>query len=253
MTDADCVLSRGDACNPCGSCPSDTPVVMTREAFQRMASDPACARRLAAASAGGQPPACSPCPGAPVLPTASATCVGGSCVMRCTQLRSNGALAPTTSVPCAADAPTLSAPFDRATAERDVSRELDDFHDAASHADEARYFGHFTADAVFLGTDVTERWDLAAFRAYAHPHFIQGKGWTYHSLRRAVSFSPDGTVAWFDEDLLGERVGPTRGAGVLRRSDGRWKIALYDLSITIPNERFDAVRAVLDGGNSPAR
>ena len=156
------------------------------------------------------------------MPTAFAACVSGACVI------------------------------DRAAAERDVARELDDFHDAASHADEARYFGHFAPDAVFLGTDATERWDLAAFRAYAHPHFVNGAGWTYRPLRRAISFSSDGNVAWFDEDLVGARVGPTRGAGVLRRVEGRWKIALYDLSITIPNERFDAVRAVLDGG-TPAR
>ena len=143
-------------------------------------------------------------------------------------------------------APAASAPVDRTAAERDVARELDDFHDAAAHADEARYFAHFAPDGVFLGTDVTERWDLAAFRAYAHPHFAQGKGWTYHPLRRAVALSPDGAVAWFDEDLRGERVGPTRGCGVLVRLGGRWLIALYDLSVTIPNERFDAVRAVLD-------
>jgi len=143
--------------------------------------------------------------------------------------------------------PVTPALFDRTTAERDVARELDDFHDAAAHADETRYFAHFAPEAVFLGTDVTERWDLAAFRAYAHPHFAQSKGWTYHPLRRAVALSPDGAVAWFDEDLRGDRVGPTRGSGVLVRSGGRWLIALYDLSITIPNERFDAVRAAIDG------
>jgi hypothetical protein len=147
-------------------------------------------------------------------------------------------------------APLLPDPFDRAAAESEVARELDDFHDAAAHADEARYFAHFAPDGVFLGTDVTERWDLAAFRAYAHPHFAQGKGWTYHPLRRAVTVSPDGAVAWFDEDLRGDRVGPTRGSGVLVRTGGRWLIALYDLSITIPNERFDAVRAALDAGQT---
>ncbi len=156
----------------------------------------------------------------------------------------SGCAASRSPAPCA---PVSSTPLDRAAAERDVSRELDDFHDAAAHADEARYFAHFAPDAVFLGTDATERWDLAAFRAYAHPHFASGHGWTYHPQRRAVVFAPDGTVAWFDEDLMGEKAGPTRGSGVLVRSSdgGRWLIAQYNLTFTIPNERFEDLRKLL--------
>jgi hypothetical protein len=147
--------------------------------------------------------------------------------------------------PVVPQAPQTAAALDRGQAERDVARELDDFHDAAAHADEPRYFAHFAPGGVFLGTDVTERWDVTAFRAYAHPHFASGKGWTYHPLRRAVTIAPSGDIAWFDEDLDGARVGPTRGTGVMVRLDGRWLVALYDLSFTIPNDRFDAVRAAL--------
>jgi len=187
------------------------------------------------------------------MPSAHATCVAGACVMRCWQLPSSGAVAPAVSVDCTPSSlspapPVAAPPFDRVAAEHEVSAELDDFHDAASRADEARYFAHFAPQAVFLGTDATERWDVAAFRTYAHSRFAQGKGWTYHPLRRAISFAPDGTVAWFDEDLRGDRMGPTRGSGVLVHLEGRWKIAVYDLSITIPNERFDAVRALLGAG-----
>jgi hypothetical protein len=139
-----------------------------------------------------------------------------------------------------------ATPPDARAAEAAVAHELDDFHEAAARADEPRYFAHFAPDAVFLGTDATERWNVTAFRAYAHPHFAAGKGWTYHPLRRSISVAPSGTFAWFDEDLLGERVGPTRGSGVLVLRDGRWLIALYDLSITVPNQRFDAVKAVLE-------
>lgn len=148
---------------------------------------------------------------------------------------------------CAASpcAPASAAAFDRGSAESAVARELDDFHDAAAHADEGRYFAHFSPGAVFLGTDATERWDLAAFRAYAHPHFASGHGWTYRPQRRAIVFAEDGTVAWFDEDLMGERTGPTRGSGVLVASGGRWLIAQYNLTFTIPNERFDDLRRIL--------
>lgn len=150
---------------------------------------------------------------------------------------------------CAATCPRPAA-VDRPSAERDIARELDDFHDAAAHADEPRYFAHFAPEAVFLGTDATERWDLAAFRAYAHPHFASGHGWVYHPQRRAIAFASDGTVAWFDEDLVGERAGPTRGSGVLVRSaaGGRWLIAQYNLAFTIPNERFDDLRKMLSEG-----
>jgi hypothetical protein len=146
-----------------------------------------------------------------------------------------------------ASSPTMRPPaFDEATARAAVDRELDDLHDAAARADERRYFDHFAPEGVFLGTDVTERWTVPAFRAYAHPHFSKGQGWTYHPLRRVIAFAPAGDLAWFDEDLRGERIGPTRGAGVLVHRGGRWLVTLYDLSITVPNERFDAVKAVLD-------
>jgi hypothetical protein len=144
--------------------------------------------------------------------------------------------------------PASPAPpaFDRAAAEREVARELDDMHDAAAHADEARLFSHYAPGAVFLGTDATERWDMAAFRAYAHPRFAEGKGWTFHVERRAVAFDGDGATAWFDEDLGGERLGAARGSGVLVRAGGRWMIAQYNLALTIPNDRFGEVRALVD-------
>jgi hypothetical protein len=44
-----------------------------------------------------------------------------------------------------------------------VNRVIDDWHQAASVADENTYFGHMSPDAVFLGTDATERWELTSF------------------------------------------------------------------------------------------
>src|SRR4051812_40561853 len=43
----------------------------------------------------------------------------------------------------------------RATAAVDV---LNDWHDAAAHADLPRYLSHWTNQSVFLGTDANERW-----------------------------------------------------------------------------------------------
>src|SRR5580692_1603200 len=77
-------------------------------------------------------------------------------------------IAATLLLACSSATPVAVAP-DTARASRDVAAVLDDCHDAAANADEARYFGHFAPEGVFLGTDASERWDVAAFRAYAHP------------------------------------------------------------------------------------
>lgn len=117
----------------------------------------------------------------------------------------------------------------------DVDRVLDDWHKAAADADEARYFGYAAPELVFLGTDASERWDLASFRAFAHPYFAKGKAWTFTPRNRHVTVSPAGDVAWFDEALESASYGECRGSGVLRKIGGSWKIAQYNLTIPIPN------------------
>jgi len=129
-----------------------------------------------------------------------------------------------------------------------VSSLLDRLHDAAARADEEAYFGCYTEDAVFLGTDATEHWTLAEFREYSHPFFARGRAWTFQSTRRSIYFNAAGDLAWFDEDLATENLGPARGSGVLRRvGPADWQVVHYNLAITVPNDQFGAVRAVLSG------
>jgi hypothetical protein len=144
-----------------------------------------------------------------------------------------------------------ATPVDRNAATAAIARELDDFNDAAAHADETRYFAHLADDSVFLGTDATERWDKTAFRAFAHPHFAAGKAWSFHTVRRAVTVADDGRFAYFDEDLATEKLGPARGSGVMILLGGEWKIAQYNLATVIPNDRFGEVRALLDHPAAP--
>jgi len=129
----------------------------------------------------------------------------------------------------------------------EVGGVLDDWHEAAAQADEERYFGHFAPDGVFLGTDDGERWTVEEFRAYAHPHFVAGRGWTYRPSERHVAFSADGRIAWADEKLDNDKYGRLRGTGVLRRSGGGWKLVHYSMSFTIPNERTVEAVAVIRG------
>ena len=117
-----------------------------------------------------------------------------------------------------------------------VAGVLDAFHTAASRADEKAYFGLLAPNAVFLGTDATERWDKAAFLAFARPHFSQGKGWTFTPRDRHIDLSRDGRVAWFDELLDSATYGECRGTGVLEKTDDGWKITQYHLTIPMPND-----------------
>jgi hypothetical protein len=158
-----------------------------------------------------------------------------------------GACSPAAVEPRPSQAPPVRSP------EAAIAEVLDDFHDAAARADEARYFGHLDPDSIFLGTDATERWDKAAFQAYAHPHFAKGKAWAFRAARRTVRVHPTGDVAWFDEDLTTERLGPARGSGVLLLRAGSWRIAQYNLTLTIPNERFDLVKEAADDARVLAR
>ncbi len=132
-----------------------------------------------------------------------------------------------------------------------VAAVLDDWHKAAAAADEERYFGHFAADAVMFGTDATERWSRDEFRVWAKPHFAKGKGWSFKAVKRNVTFSKDGAIAWFDESLDTPNLGPCRGTGVLVHDGDRWKIVQYNLSVPIPNDVFPEVKKIIDAALKP--
>lgn len=126
--------------------------------------------------------------------------------------------------------------------EEEVHAVLDDWHKAAADADFERYFNHFHSDSsIFMGTDATERWTVPEFKAYAKPHFDKGDAWNFSPVERHLYFSDNGMTAWFDESLDTPNLGPARGTGVLIKEDTTWKIAHYNLSITIPNAIADTV------------
>lgn len=125
---------------------------------------------------------------------------------------------------------------ERAGAESAVRAVLDEFHLAASKADGERYFACLAPDAIFVGTDATERWDVARFREFCEPYFREGRGWTYVAGERHVALSREGKLAWFDERLSNDKYGAVRGSGVVRLDGGRWRIVQYVMSFPIPNE-----------------
>jgi hypothetical protein len=90
---------------------------------------------------------------------------------------------------------------------------------------------------VFLGTAPGERWNKDAFAQFSKPYFEKGKAWDFSPSNRIWSFSPDKTIAWFDEDLATWMRG-CRGAGILVRKKGEWKLEYYNLTVLIENEKI---------------
>jgi hypothetical protein len=111
---------------------------------------------------------------------------------------------------------------------------IDGLHQDAHEGNFHTYFDRYTPDAVFLGTDKSERWTIDQFKVYAEPAFEDGHGWTYSVKER--NWEGEGATRWFDEVLLNEKLGHCRGTGVVELIDGEWKIAHYALTMLVPNE-----------------
>lgn len=116
-----------------------------------------------------------------------------------------------------------------------INNVLDKFHHAAAQANAQEYLNLLTDDAIFLGTDSSERWNKEQFTAFVLPYFNQGKGWLYVMKTRNISLLEDSHSAFFDEILDNKNYGRCRGSGVLIKTKQGWKISQYNLSIMIPN------------------
>ena len=115
----------------------------------------------------------------------------------------------------------------------DINMLLDGLHKDAHKGNFVAYFDRFSSDAVFLGTDKTERWTIQEFKSYAEPAFADGHGWTYKVIERNLEGS--GNTRWFDEILFNEKLGHCRGTGVVELINNEWKISHYALTMLVPN------------------
>ena len=118
---------------------------------------------------------------------------------------------------------------------KNVSKVLDDLNMYAAKTDFKNYFDLFAEESTFIGTDATEVWNKQEFMVWAKPYFDKGQAWNFTSLKRNITFSKDGTYAWFDE-MLDTQMKICRGSGVLEKIGGKWKIKQYVLSMTVPND-----------------
>ena len=123
---------------------------------------------------------------------------------------------------------------------KNVSKVLDDLNTFTANADFQNYFDLYAEESTFIGTDATEVWNKKEFMVWSKPFFDKGKAWNFTSIKRNITFSKDGTYAWFDE-ILDTQMKICRGSGVLEKIGGKWKIKQYVLSVTVPNDVVDDV------------
>ncbi|ADR20993.1 hypothetical protein MATR_13790 [Marivirga tractuosa] len=119
-----------------------------------------------------------------------------------------------------------------------VNQFMDDWHKAAATADEDVFFGSMAEKGVYLGTDKTEKWTRDEMAEWANEYFQRESAWSFTAIQRDVYFSEDGNTAWLNEKL-DTWMGICKGTAVLVFKEDEWKIALYDLSVTIDNDKID--------------
>ena len=136
--------------------------------------------------------------------------------------------------------PGKQAASGNAVESKQIAAMLDSFNVAAAKADFNTYFGFYTEDAIFTGTDATERWNKKQFMEWARPIFARGRAWNFKALQRNIYFDETGKLAWFDE-LLNTQMKICRGSGVLVKEGGAWRVKQYILSTMVPNDLLDTV------------
>jgi hypothetical protein len=134
---------------------------------------------------------------------------------------------------------SVSEKLDQTTESKRINALLDSFNVAAANANFDLYFSYFSPDAVFMGTDATEYWDMNAYKAFAKPYFDAGTTWKFKNVKRNLYFDESAPVAWFDE-VLDTQMKLCRGSGVLTKTGDSWKLKQYVLSITMPNNILDS-------------
>ncbi|XQW84705.1 nuclear transport factor 2 family protein [Thalassotalea piscium] len=117
-----------------------------------------------------------------------------------------------------------------------ITQVLDQYHQAAEHADFERYFATMDENAIILGTDGSERWTKESFKRYVNPYFKKGRGWKYTPVKRNLTIVKANEVVLFDELLSNEAYGNCRGSGVLINTADGWKILQYNLTLVVPND-----------------
>lgn len=114
---------------------------------------------------------------------------------------------------------------------------VDQWHLDATNTNFDAYFDVLADNFIFLGTAPGERWRKEDFAAFCKPYFDKGTAWDFLPSNRKWVVSKDKKTAWFDEDLDTWMEG-CRGSGIMVKEKGEWKIAYYNLTVLIENEKI---------------
>lgn len=112
---------------------------------------------------------------------------------------------------------------------------INHWHINAAKGNFDAYFDVTNDDFVFLGTAPGERWIKEDFMSFCKPYFDRGAAWDFTSSNRTWIIKKK--VAWFDEDLSTWMEG-CRGSGIMVKEKGQWKLAYYNLTVLIENEKI---------------
>lgn len=121
----------------------------------------------------------------------------------------------------------------------EINNILDNWHQAAGKGDEENFFGSMSEDAIYIGTDATERWTRDELRTWSKEYFDRDTAWSFTPMSRNIHVDSSEQLAWFDE-LLDTWMGTCRASGVLEKQVDKWRIKHYHLSIAVPNEQVDS-------------
>lgn len=117
-----------------------------------------------------------------------------------------------------------------------LNAKIDNWHKDAAQANLDAYLGFLSKDAIYIGTDCSERWTKAEFKKFCDPYFAKSKTWDFTPIERNIDVK--GNIAWFDETLK-TQMGICRASGVLIKENKQWKLRHYHLSVTINNDKLN--------------
>ena len=118
-----------------------------------------------------------------------------------------------------------------------INQLIDKWHKDVANYKLDEYFEFMDSSFVFLGTAPGERWTKQEFYNFCKPYFEKKSTWNFKPKNRHVYFNADKNTAWFEEDL-DTWMEECRGSGVLIKNNNKWKIAHYNLTVLIENEKI---------------
>jgi hypothetical protein len=143
------------------------------------------------------------------------------------------------------------ASIDKEAVSLELNSLMDNWHQAAAVANEDVFFGSMHDDAIYLGTDKSERWEKNVFEEWSSKYFERDTAWAFSPYDRELYFAEDGKTVWFEE-LLETWMGPCRGSGVITLKENQWRIAHYNLAMLIDNDDVqDVINLITDKDQQP--